>query len=224
MRRSIAAVLTVASLVVSPACGLMSNGYSVRGGKVYYTWGLPARTTEVAGADAASFQDLGGVFARDRSKVYVSGEELAGADASSFEVLERGFAKDRSHVWLGSQPISNDPAHFELLPGELAKDSTAVYCHDGRVLSNDAAHFVRVSATDNILGYTKDSQTAYYYCSAIPGADPSSFRVLNENMHCAADQQNAYHGSTVIQNADPSHFPPGQPVTDCSDTSITFGR
>lgn len=35
--------------------------------------------------------------------------------------------------------LSDDPAHFELLDGNLAKDSHAVYWSDGHVLSNDPA-------------------------------------------------------------------------------------
>jgi hypothetical protein len=29
--------------------------------------------------------------------------------------------------------------------------------------------------------------------------------------------------SRVIPNVNPRYFPPGQPVTDCSDTGVTFG-
>ena len=223
MRRLIAALCTVTALGTLTACSeLFGVGYSIEGNRVHYASGFPVVKREVMDADAATFQDLDGTYAKDKSRVYYAGTELTGADVSSFEVLGRGFVKDRSHVWLSGQRISNDPINFELLQGELAKDSAAVYCHNGSVLSNDAGNFVRVSKTDNILGYTKDSRAVYYYCSPIPGADPNTFRVLNDNMHCAADQQHAYHASSVIPNTDPRNFPVGKPVTGCSDTSITF--
>src|ERR1700732_2262016 len=108
MRRLVARVVITAAVILS-ACGPgLSTGYSVRDGKVYYAAGLPARTEEVA-ADATSFKDLDGIYARDNSKIYYAGQELRGADPSSFEVLKEGFAKDRSHVWLRDQRISGDP-------------------------------------------------------------------------------------------------------------------
>jgi hypothetical protein len=52
--------------------------------------------------------------------------------------------------------ISDDPAHFELLDGELAKDSRLVYWIDGSVLSKDPANFAIISDADYSLS-TKDS-------------------------------------------------------------------
>ena len=210
-------------LAVLAACSALASGYSVHDGKVYWTSGLPARTQEVSGADAATFHDLDGTYARDKSRVYYDGAELSAADVSTFEVLRSGWAKDRSHVWLRAQSISADPGHFELIAGEMAKDASAVYCHDGSVLSHDAAHFVRLSRSEDVLGFTKDSAAVYYYCSAIPDADPGSFVVLDDTDHCGADATHAYHGSSVIPHADPRSFPPGQHVTGCSDTGINFG-
>jgi hypothetical protein len=92
-----------------------------------------------------------------------------------------------------------------LLDGNLAKDSVAVYWSDGRVLSNDPAHFVIVKET-------------------IVGADPTTFRVLNANFECSADQGRAYYQASVITSADPHSFPPGRAVTGCSQTSISFAE
>jgi hypothetical protein len=61
-------------------------------------------------------------------------------------------------------------------------------------------------------------------CRSIIGADPHTFHVLYDNDWCAADEQHAYHRDSVIPNVDPRQFPPGQPVTGCSDTEVTFGR
>jgi hypothetical protein len=101
-----------------------------------------------------------------------------------------------------------------LLDGNLAKDSVAVYWSDGRVLSNDPAHFVIVSNTENYL-FTKET---------IVGADPTTFRVLNANFECSADQGRAYYQASVITGADPHSFPPGRAVTGCSQTSISFAE
>jgi hypothetical protein len=263
MRRLIAAMF-IAALVVAPACGRHTaevlGGYYVRGDKVFWSGGVDSPgSREVVGSDAASFHSIDNSFGRDRSHVYYDGNELTGADVSSFERLgDSPFAKDKSHVWLEGRSISDDPTHFVLLGGGLAKDSTAAYCTDGTVISTDPSHFaiLSFSNTDTSQDFAKDSRAVYYMCrpitgadpatfqllatgffgygadsqhvyleaNTIPGADPHTFRVLYDNDWCAADEQHAYHRESVIPNVDPRHFPPGQAVTGCSDTEVTFGR
>ena len=93
-------------------------------------------------------------------------------------MLDRGgFAKDRNHVYQLDRPISDDPAHFELLDGGLSKDGTAVYWTDGGVLSDDPAHFAIVSNSDHYL-FTKDSRTVHVNGNPIADADPATFHVL----------------------------------------------
>ena len=93
-------------------------------------------------------------------------------------MLDRsGFAKDRNHVYQLDRPISDDPAHFELIDGGLSKDSTAVYWTDGSVLSDDPAHFAIVSNNDHYL-FTKDSRTIHVNGNPITDADPATFHVL----------------------------------------------
>src|SRR5258708_4672412 len=142
MRRSIAALCLVA-VVLSPACSrnkapnslFDAAGYHVRGDKVYYLSVFPGRASEIAGADATSFKAFDN--AKDKSNAYFEGNRIPAADATTFAVLEGGvFAEDRNHVYQLDRPISDDPAHFELLDGGLSRDGTAVYWTDGGVLSD----------------------------------------------------------------------------------------
>jgi len=132
MRRSIAALCLVA-VALAPACSrnkapnslFDAAGYHVRGAKVYYLAAFPGKASEIAGADAASFRAYDTTYAKDRSNAYFDGNPIPGAEAPSFDVLKSGsFAKDRNHVYQLDRPISDDPAHFELLDGGLSKDST----------------------------------------------------------------------------------------------------
>jgi DKNYY family len=168
MRRSIAALCLVA-VALLPACSRSkapnslfdAAGYHVRGDKVYYLAAFPGNASEIAGADVVSFKAFDTTYAKDRSNAYFDGQPIPGADATSFDVLNRsGFAKDRNHVYQLDRPISDDPAHFELLDGGLSKDSTAVYWTDGGVLSDDPAHFAIVSNNDHYL-FTKDNRTVH---------------------------------------------------------------
>jgi hypothetical protein len=185
MRRSIAALCLVA-VALFPACSrnkppnslFDAAGYHVRGDKVYYLAAFPGKASEIAGADAASFKAFDTTYAKDRSKAYFDGHPVTGADATTFDVLNRsGFAKDGNHVYQLDRPISDDPAHFELLDGGLSKDSANVYWTDGGVLSDDPAHFAIVANNDHYL-FTKDSRTIHVNGNPIADADPATFRVL----------------------------------------------
>lgn len=210
-----------------------SAGYHIRGDTVYYLAAFPGEAFEISAAEPDSFEALDATYARDRSTVYVSGRPLLGADAATFELLERrGFARDRNHVYRNDRRLSDDPDHFELLAGDLAKDSHAVYWPDGRVLSDDPAHFTVVSTKDHYLftkdratvhvngnpiagaapatfavlygGYSRDAERIFYFDREISGADAASFHPLDGPY--AADAARVYWMGTVIDGADPVTF------------------
>jgi DKNYY family len=213
MRRSIAALCLVA-VALLPACSrnkppnslFDGAGYHVRGDKVYYLAAFPGRASEITGADPASFKAFDTTYAKDKSKAYFDGHPIMGADATTFDVLGRGgFAKDRYHVYQLDRPISDDPAHFELLDGGLSKDSAAVYWTDGDVLSNDPSHFVIVSNNDHYL-FTKDGRTVHVNGNPIVDADPATFRVLKGAY--AQDARHVFYFSDPVVDVDAASFRP----------------
>lgn len=289
MQRKSSAGLLVILAVILLACSrngppnslFESSGYHVKDDKVYYLNAFPGKAFEIDDADPATFKAFDSTYAVDKSRVYLNGVVLDGADAGSFELIDRpGWAKDRDHVFHRDRAISDDPAHFELLAGDVAKDSRAVYWSDGSVLSEDPEHFAIVSNADHYLftkdstavhvngnpipdadpatfevlqgAYARDGRSTFYFDGPIAGADlssfrpldgpyasdsahvywmgktidganPSTFRVLNADFECSADDRRAYYQQAVIANADPTTFP-DRPVTNCSDTSISFAE
>lgn len=289
MQRKSSAGLLVILAVILLACSrngapnslFENSGYHVRDGKVYYLDSFPGKAVEVGAADPDTFTAFDSTYAKDKAHVYLNGVVLPDADAASFELLDRpGWAKDSDHIFQRDRIISDDPAHFELLDGDLARDSHVVYWSDGSVLSEDPAHFAIVSNADHYLftrdsttvhvngnpvtgadpatfevlqgAYARDGNSAYYFDGPIAGADlsafrplegpyaadsahvywmgktvdganPATFRVLNADFECAADDRRAYYRQTAIANADPTSFP-DRPVTNCSDTSISFAE
>ncbi|MCW2734508.1 MAG: hypothetical protein JWR13_5324 [Mycobacterium sp.] len=211
MRRLIAAAC-VAIFAALPACSrdgapnpvFDSAGYHVRGDAVFFLQAFPGRATQIDGADAASFDALDRTFAKDRSTVYVDGRPLPDADPASFVLLDRpGFAKDGEHVYQRDTVLSDDPAHFELLGGNLAKDARAVYWSDGRVLSDDPAHFTILSDSDYYL-FTRDGRTVHVNGNPIVGADPATFRVLRGGY--AQDVGGIFYFTVRIADADAQSF------------------
>jgi hypothetical protein len=208
MLRKVVLGLCVAALALLPACSrdrtpnslFDTAGYHVKGDTVYYLNAFPGKAFQIDGADAGSFEVFDQTFARDRSNVYLNGYVLPGADAASFQPLDRpGWAKDAHHVYLRDAPISDDPSHFDLLDGNLAKDGAAVYWSDGSVLSHDPAHFAIVSNVDHYL-FTKDGRTVHVNGSPIDGADPATFRVLGGAY--ATDGPSVFYFTDRIAGAD----------------------
>jgi hypothetical protein len=149
---------------------------------------------------------FGQAFARDKSNVYLNGAVLPSADAATFQPLQRpGFAKDTHHVYQRDVAISADPAHFELLDCELSNDGSAVYWSDGRVLSEDPAHFAIVTNVDHYL-FTKDAETVQVNGNPIDRADPATFCVLGGAY--ATDGQRAFYFTDRIPDAGLASFHP----------------
>jgi hypothetical protein len=210
-RRLIAALCAVV-LTALPACGrdgapnslFDAAGYHVRGDAVYFLQAFPGKAAQIDGADAASFDVLDRTFAKDRSTVYVDGSPLPDAEPGTFVLLDRpDFAKDGAHVYLRDKVLSDDPAHFELLDGNLSKDGRSVYWSDGRVLSDDPAHFEIVSDSDYYL-FTKDARTVHVNGNPIVGADPTTFRVLKAGY--AQDVDGILYFTERIPDADVPSF------------------
>lgn len=128
----------------------------------------------------------------------------AHADATSFEPLHRpGFTKNRDHVYQRDRVLSDDPGHFELLDGELAKDSRVVYWSDGSVLSEDPAHFAIVSDADHYL-HTRDGRAVHVNGNPVADADLSSFRPLDGSY--ASDSSRVYWMGKAIDGANRAPF------------------
>ncbi|MEZ0052009.1 hypothetical protein ABIA30_003021 [Mycobacterium sp. MAA66] len=208
MRRLAAALLLLT--VLSACSGRPSSlvdpaGYQVDGDKVYYLSDFPGTAFQIPGADAGSFHSYDRRFAGDRANVYFEGRRIVGADPASFVLLadREGWAKDRGHVYHHDRPVSSDPAHFVVLEGGLAKDSTAVYWSDGAVVSDDPAHFAVVSNDDHYL-FTKDAHAVEVNGALIADADPATFRVLFGGY--ARDRQAIFYFTDRVADADPASF------------------
>jgi hypothetical protein len=202
----VVAILLACSRNGPPSSLFEQAGYHVRDDKVYYLNAFPGKAFEIGGADAASFRALDSTYGLDKSNVYFYGHPLPDADAETFELLDRpSFAKDRRHVYLLDRVISDDPAHFALLDGGLAKDSHVVYWSNGSVLSEDPAHFAIISNADDYL-FTKDGRTVRVNGNPIADADPATFQVLQGAY--ARDDRRVFYFDHQIADVDLSSFRP----------------
>ena len=202
-RRPLELVVGVVLLTSLFAC----SGYHRSGDHIVYSsWdeGNGHQTSTLDGADAASFQDLNGVYAKDRSRAYYKAGLIAGAQSASFVALTETYARDDTQVYYEGKPVPGaDPASFSVMPNDLGfgRDSKNVY--DGTVVIHacDPASFRLLERP-----WFSDAKCAYVNGVQLPGADPASFVVLNFTY--AKDAAHVYTNLRpyVIDGADAATF------------------
>ncbi len=130
-------------------------------------------------------------------------------DAASFVVLSEEYAKDKNniyykwvsaaHFWIVEIPDA-DPASFEVMDFNLAKDANHVWRTDVPIKGADPATALVVNP-----GFVwKDKRSVYYQYTRLAGADPRSFRHLNQAFY--ADAKHVYWSSTRLKDADVKTF------------------
>ncbi|HMN97563.1 MAG TPA: DKNYY domain-containing protein [Phycisphaerales bacterium] len=129
--------------------------------------------------------------------------------AASFAALSEEYAKDKNTVyykwispgrfWVVEIPGA-DPATFEVMDRNLARDAARVYRTDVPIEGADAATARVVNA-----GWVwKDRSTVYYQFTPLAGADPASFRHLNQAFY--RDARHVYWSTTRLEGADVNTF------------------
>ena len=153
-------------------------------------------------ADPATFQVIQSWYAKDARQVYFGSTVLAGADAASFQGIggESGeFAKDAGHVyWQGQVVEGCDAATFQLLEYRFAKDSKhAYFCYSSgspplALPASESRTFEVISPSYEGFGYAKDARQVYHGADVITGADPASFLVDPGDTKKASDKNRRY--------------------------------
>lgn len=189
--------------------------YSLRDGVPYYD-GKP-----VAGADQSSFEILGLTgFAKDKNKVYYYGVEAPEYDVATFALLDaddNDLVKDKNGVyakfpysqgWTGipyAKIEGADPATYEVVGQQYAKDKNHAYAYDSVIEGADPATFELVPGdANNSFIWTRDENHVYYRGRVIAGADPRTFKVYN--FEFGTDAKNLFFRNTLVPGADVTTF------------------
>jgi hypothetical protein len=134
--------------------------------------------------DVNSFEILDYGFARDHVTGYYDQKPIPGSDGRSFDLLDNHYSKDSKHVYHSYDDLNQSPVilrsgriegalvdSFTVLETGYAKDAKRAY-HNGKALASSAA-FEELS-----LGYAKTDKQVFYDGQPIPGADATSFVML----------------------------------------------
>lgn len=196
---------------------LLSNPYSIREGVIYWLhhpvpkadpvtfrhlggdWGRDAERvfvqTKQKKVDAASFQLLNPVFAKDINAAYDREGPIKGADATSFVVLDsgvnvnddiipmisaRGYARDRNSVFYHDQGFGRatalrgaDAGSFVSLRNDYGYDSSGVWFQKSRLPKADPLTWVHLGAV-----WSADRERIFYAEREVPDVIRESFTVV----------------------------------------------
>lgn len=171
-------------------------------------------------ADAATFQILGGAWARDAKRIYMQGGAKK-FDLASFEFLNAVYVKDAAavHDWSGAIKGA-DPATFEALdPGVFfdenicpkawargyARDANAVYYHDqmfGKATPLKGADPKTFVSLCNDYGL--DAKGVWWQKQKLPKADPATWVPLRRMW--SRDRERFFYGSEEKTGIDAERF------------------
>lgn len=122
--------------------------------------------------------NLTGVSVRGDT-VYLNGSPWAGVDAPSFEVLHERFSKDKNHVYMNSSRSVIEGA-----------DPKTFYVFEAA----------------NYGDYSRDAKNVFLRDKIIPGADPQSFKPLNNRTCPIGSDHSHVFVDYKTSTADPASF------------------
>jgi len=178
-------------------------------------------------ADVGSFRAHQGGYAVDKKSVFYRGEKIPGASPDGFGTVPvpnvpAFFAVSASGVYFRNEPVKApvSPESFEALGGRWVRDDKSVYLYNMEtpVKGADPATFVPLAASrrDQMnVRYARDKRAVYHIgkggaVTELPGAAPSSFRLLNSNY--GKDTERVYYNGSLVEGAEAASFHIPHPI------------
>lgn len=130
---------------------------------------------------------------------------IEGIDPATFEEINSEYARDANQVYFRTKPIAQaDPKTFKHIAGLYYKDKDQVFYVDRPVPGADPQSFRRLKYTY----WTRDDQNVYVTDNPVNPRDLSTFKQISENW--ARDSQWFYPQNfgkyLPIENIDPASF------------------
>lgn len=160
--------------------------------------------------DAASFEVLSEQYTKDQFAVYYKWispgwylvTEIVGADPATFEALDSDLARDARHVWRVDLIFPDgDPATAEVVtPGYVWKDRNTVYYKHLPMKNADPRTFRHLDQA-----FYRDAKHVYWSNERLVGADPDTFRTFGDTPY-AADKNRVWLGTSGRDDLDAASF------------------
>jgi len=133
----------------------------------------------------------------------ILGRRIAQADPATFQVLDFNLAKDKTRVWKTDQVIEGADAASAVVvnPHWVWKDKNRVYYQGTALADADPASFRHLAQ-----GYYRDAKKVFWCTDLLHDADPETFRACGEELPYAYDRQHVWSGSKVLPGVDAKTF------------------
>jgi len=163
--------------------------FDVHDGKVRFT-NPSGRSYIVAGADARTFEDIGGHYGIDANRVFFAFSAIEGADRETFKYIGRWAARDSNAVYVkGKRCADCDPQSFRHVSGDWYADKNFVYDDGARRTDIDSTTFKVLNEW-----FAKDKNRVYQRGWPVRGADAASFKLASCGICivCGDDKNRCY--------------------------------
>ena len=133
---------------------------------------------------------------------FTKSQEVKGADPSTFVVLEGAFAKDKAKVFYHGVELSGaNPDTFKIIADEYYSSDGQLVFAGRSLISRDAKGFTLLDK-----GYSRDTEQVFYLSKKVPGAEATSFEVIEGAGSFSRDAHGVYREGKVISGADGTTF------------------
>jgi hypothetical protein len=157
-------------------------------------------------AQPASFKLIDKSYSNDSEMVFYKGVPIPLAEAKSFTIIDDELAKDAHRLYFNGLPLSGSiPEQYKFIHQSqfhtYIRSGERLYYGNKLVSACDIDTF-QVNQTLN--NRAQDKKCAYYFGTALPGADLESFTLVKGNF--SKDKHTVFFGSDVLQDADAASF------------------
>ena len=182
--------------------GALDHGYSRRGKFIYFrnkrideagshdiddfAVAVRHKLKLASDVDADSFQVLSREYTKDKNKVYYKWispgrfwvVEVPGADPATFEAVAFELAKDRNHVWIRDTIVKGaDPKRVKsFFAYRIWTDANSLWNGERRIEGADPETFERIGKSE--FGYYRDSKRVYSYFGRLKVVDGADPRTF----------------------------------------------
>ncbi|MBO9702230.1 MAG: DKNYY domain-containing protein [Sporocytophaga sp.] len=173
------------------------------------------------------------VYWKDKANVYFNAKKIEGCDAGTFQNLRGIYGKDRNYVYYGNNTLPKaNPEKFRFLNDGITTDETYLFIFDKLVNTPiDLSTFTVVENGDHV--FCKDKNHIYLLLYGqqdslvkVDGADADTFTLLDR--YYAKDKHNVYYYGynknnkrtlIFLTDADPDKFSVGYDASKNSEAT-----
>ena len=178
-----------------------NSSYAVEDKTIYFN------RVAMPDVDLGSFVILNSKYAKDKNRVYSSGEPLPGFDPTTFKILDdlSRYIADKDHAYYdGEEIIDSDPVTLTYIYERYSKDRTHVFMEAQLIKGADPDSFQVLETPGGSFEWARDKNSVYYNGIALDNSVPEYFHPIDSTF--GYDNLNVFYGIRAINGSDLNTF------------------